>query len=272
MSGRALLGHRPSWPAGLAIACRVETSKLRHSLVPVLTAGGVSLAPVLTGVFLMAARAPAGGTSVLRAKAAVLGVPADWSGYLELLTTVFAAGALVVFGVLTAWLFGREFSDRTAVGLLALPVRRSAVVLAKFAVGTVWSAVLTALVLLLGLLVGAVLGLPGWSGDVVLATAGRLCACYLLSVVLQTTVAFAASAGRGYLSAIGLVLVLVVVTQMLAAVGAGGWFPWVVPALAVGVGGAAAGAPGLAGYLLVGATAAAGALATVYWWYRAEVS
>lgn len=263
------LGRGLSWPTGLVVACRAEVSKLRHSLVPALTAGGICLAPLMGGVFLLAQRAP-GGSAAVRDKMAALGGTPDWPGYLGLLTTIYAAGGLVVLGILTAWLFGREFSDRTAVDILALPVRRSAVVLAKFAVGIAWSAALTALMMLGGLLVGAALTLPGWSAAVVLAAVRDLAVCYALSVVLQTPVALAASAGRGYLPAVGLVLVVVVLAQALASVGAGGWFPWAVPALAVGAGGQDMGAVGAVGYALVAVTAVGGALATVWWWYRAE--
>lgn len=262
-------GRRLSWPVGLLVACRSEAGKLRHSLVPALTAGGICLAPLMGSVFLLAQRVP-DGSAAIRGKMTALGATADWPGYLGLLTTVYAAGGLVVLGILTAWVFGREFSDRTAVDILALPVRRSAVVVAKLAVVVAWSAALTAVLVLVGLLVGAAMTLPGWSAAVVLAAVRDLAVCYGLSVVLQTPVALAASAGRGYLPAVGLVLVVVVLAQALASVGAGRWFPWAVPALAVGVGGEGMGAVGVAGYALVAVTAVGGAAATVWWWYRAE--
>ncbi|WIV57990.1 ABC transporter permease [Amycolatopsis nalaikhensis] len=61
------------------------------------------------------------------------------------------------------WTFGREFSQDTVKDLLALPTPRTTIVAAKFAVTTGWSLALTAQTYLLGLLLGAAIGLPSWS-------------------------------------------------------------------------------------------------------------
>ncbi|MQA77370.1 MAG: ABC transporter permease [Streptosporangiales bacterium] len=254
----------------LAAACRVEAGKLRHSRAPVLSAAGIALAPVMTGVFVVALRAPRRSSELVAGKADLFGAAATWPGFVQLLLTVYVAGGLVVTGVVSAWIFGREFSDRTAADLLATPVSRSAIVTAKFAVTAVWCAVLAAVVLAGGLLVGAVLGLPGWTDVVVVDAAAKVAAVYAFNVLLTTPIAFAASAGRGYLPAVGLVMVLVVLAQTLAMVGAGTWFPWSVPAFATGVVAPDAGTVGPVGYLLVGLVAVAGAGLTAAWWQRAD--
>ena len=53
--------------------------------------------------------------------------------YLTLVSQIVAVGGML-FGMILIWLFGREFSDRTAKDLLALPTSRAAVVLAKLVV------------------------------------------------------------------------------------------------------------------------------------------
>lgn len=257
-------------PRALAAACRVELSKLRHSRAPALSAAGMALAPVMTGVFVIASRAPQRSADLVADKAELLGAAATLPGFVRLLLTVYVAGGLVVTGVVSAWIFGREFSDRTALDLLATPVSRHAVVVAKFAVAAAWSAVLAAIVLAGGLLVGAALGLPGWSGVVVADAAAKVVAVCAFNVLLTTPIAFAASAGRGYLPAVGLVMLLVVLAQTLAMVGAGAWFPWSVPAFATGVVGQDAGTVGPVGYLLVGLVAVAGFGLTASWWQRAD--
>lgn len=251
----------------LWVACWAEGVKLRRSLLPALTAGGICLAPVMSGALVHALRMSGETSAMLQAKAALFGAAPDVAGYLGLLLTVYAAGGLVVCGIVTAWVFGREFADRTVGDLLALPTSRTVVVAAKFLVVGCWCAVLTGLVLVGGLVVAALLGLPGWSLPVVAAAAGRLAVLYGLSVVLVTPVGFVASIGRGYLPAIGVVLLTVVLAQLSAAVGLGGWLPWAVPALAAGVG---PGTVGAVGYLLVAATAVAGATLTVLWWRTAD--
>jgi ABC-2 type transport system permease protein len=167
--------------------------------------------------------------------------------------------------VVTAWVFGREFSDRMAVDLLALPTSRAAIITAKFLLIVAWSAVATALVPLVAAVVGGALGLPGWSTSLLWETVGHLAVLSGLNTLLVTPVALAASIGRGYLPAIGLVLIVIALAQAMAAIGAGAWFPWSVPALASGIAGAA-GAISATSYLLVGLTALAGAVLTLTWW------
>lgn len=243
---------------------------MRHSRAPVLSAAGIALAPVMTGVFVLALRTPERSAELIGGKAELFGAAPTWPGLVQLLLTVYAAGGLAVTGVVTAWIFGREFSDRTSADLLAVPVPRLAIVTAKFAVTVAWSAVLAAIVLAGGLLVGAILGLPGWTSTVGVDAATRVAALYAFNVVLVTPIGFAASAGRGYLPAVGLVMVVVVFAQTLVMVGVGPWFPWSVPAFAVGVVGPEAGTVGAVGYALVGLVGAAGAGFTAVWWQCAD--
>ncbi len=223
----------------LRVALWAEVLKLRRSRVPWLTAGAMALAPFLGGLLVFALRHP-DQTGVLGAKAGALG-SADWTGFFGFLAIFDAAGGLLVFGILTAWVFGREFSDRTATDLLALPTGRLAIVAAKFAVIGGWSLVLTVLVLALGLPLGVALGLPGWSVSALVECARQLTVASLLSIVLVTPLALVASVWRGYLPAVGLMLLVMVLAQVLGQIGAGPWFPWSVPALATGVAGAAMG-------------------------------
>lgn len=252
----------------LRVALWAESLKLRRSRLSWLTAAAMALAPLLGVLLVFALRHP-GMTGLLGEKAGALG-SANWTGFFGFLVLFDAAGGLLVFGVLTAWVFGREFSDRTAVDLLALPTPRLAIVAAKFAVIAGWSIMLTALVLALGLPLGAALALPGWSTAAVLECVGQLAITSLLSIVLVTPLAFAASVWRGYLPAVGLMLLVMVLAQVLGQIGAGSWFPWSVPALATGVAGRTAGEIGAQSYLLVALTAIAGAALTGYWWVRAD--
>jgi len=109
----------------------------------------------------------------------------------------------LLFTLVTIWVFGREFSDHTTKELLALPTPRAAIVGAKFVVVGFWAAGLTALVFALGLLVGAAIGLPGWSRALVWRAAGNLIVTAGLTIALMSPVALLASAGRGYLPPLG---------------------------------------------------------------------
>jgi ABC-2 type transport system permease protein len=252
----------------LSAALWAEALKLRRSPVPWVTAAVLALTPLLAGLFMLAVR-DRRASGLVGGKTQLLGVTADWAGYFTLLTQIDAVSGLLALGVVTAWVFGREFSDRMAVDLLALPTPRAAIVTAKFLLIVAWSAVATALVPLLAPAVGGALGLPGWSTPLLWETVGHLAVLSGLNTLLVTPVALAASIGRGYLPAIGLVLIVIALAQAMATIGAGAWFPWSVPALASGIAGAA-GAISATSYLLVGLTALAGAVLTITWWRLAD--
>ncbi|WP_344948030.1 ABC transporter permease [Sphaerisporangium flaviroseum] len=172
-----------------------------------------------------------------------------------------------MYGMTGIWLFGREFSDHTAKDLLALPTSRTSVVLAKFLVGALWAATLTVQMVLLGLVIGTALGLPGevTAGDVL-----RLPVIAVMTWLLTTPLSLAASLGRGYLAAVGVLFVIVFCAQIITALGFGAYFPWSVPGLYAGLGGTTYDPPGVVGYLLVVLVGAAGVAATAIWWERAD--
>src|SRR5205823_4685068 len=161
-------------------------------------------------------------------------------------------------------------SDHTVKDLLALPTPRTTIVAAKFFVTGVWCLLLAAQTYLPGLLVGAGLGLPGWSAGT--AAHGLLCMALtgVMMVALVAPFGLAASIGRGYLAAVGVLLATVFVAQIVATLGYGQYFPWSVPALFAGIAGPDQPHPGVVGYALVAAVGAAGVTATGWWWRAAD--
>ena len=254
----------------IAAALWAELLKVRRSLVPWVTVVAFTVAGLVGGFFMFVLQDPGRARSLglLGAKAQFAGGTADWAGYLALIAQIAAVGGLLVFGLVIIWLFGREFSDRTAKDLLALPTARSAVVGAKLIVAAGWCLLLTAQLIVLSLLLGAILGLPGWSADTVSRGLGTVIATTLLTVALATTYGLAASIGRGYLAAVGAMFVSLFAAQVIAALGFGAWFPWSVPSLLSGVAGPdQAGPLSIAAVVVVGAAASA---ATAIWWERAD--
>src|SRR5690349_10248683 len=143
---------------------RVEALKAWRSRMPLWTALGASGIPLGIGLLISVARnrALAEQLGLLSAKADMLNyAAADWTGYLGTFSLFFAAGGLMLFSLVFSWTFGREFADRTLKDLLAVPVARSTILAAKYSVATVWSLALIVLMLALGLVLGAVVGLPG---------------------------------------------------------------------------------------------------------------
>jgi ABC-2 type transport system permease protein len=255
-----------------AAALWAETVKARRSKMPWLTALGFSLAPLAGGFFMIVLKDPeyARSLGLIGTKAQIMAGVADWPTYLALLGQATAIGGLLLFGLITSWVFGREHADRTAKDLLALPTPRSAVVGAKFIIVTIWSAALVLLILILGLCIGALIALPGWSAAVALNGICALSVTAGLTIVLVTPVAFVASAGRGYLPPMGFVILAVVLAQVVGAAGWGAFFPWSVPALSSGLAGPQTDQLPTASYVIVIATGLIGLAATLIWWGSAD--
>lgn len=251
----------------LAQAVWVETLKARRSHMPVFTALGFSLLPLAMGFFMVVLKDPdmARRVGLISAKARVIAGAADWPTYVGLLAQAVAGGGMVLFGLVGIWVFGREFSDRTVKDLLALPTPRSAVVLGKFLVVAFWSAILTVLVCLLALVLGAAIGLAHASPQIILQGGATIALSAAMAIILATTVAFLASAGRGYLPPLGLVLLALLLAQVVAAAGWGEYFPWSIPLLY-----SQGDTLGVVSFVIVILTGLAGLAGTFVWWERAD--
>ncbi|HET9223266.1 MAG TPA: ABC transporter permease [Roseiflexaceae bacterium] len=249
-----------------------EALKARRSKVPWLTALGFSLAPLMGGLFMVILKNPerARFWGLISAKAQLAAGVADWPTFLGLLAQATAVGGALLFTIVTTWVFGREFADRTAKNLLALPTPRAAIVSAKFAVVVLWAAILTALVYGLGLVVGVAVGLPGWSMALMWQGASNLVITAGLTLALMPPIALLASAGRGYLPPIGWAFLTTFLAQIVAVIGWGAWFPWSVPALFSELAGPRAMQLGVQSYIIVAMTLAAGLAATFAWWHSAD--
>lgn len=256
----------------LGAALSTEFLKARRSRVPWALAAGFSLAPIVGGVFMVILKDPDGARrlGLLGAKAQVTAGTADWPTFLALLAQAVAVGGAVLFAFLTAWVFGREFSDRTIRGLLAIPTPRWAIVAGKSLVVTVSGCVMSVWVLALGLVVGAVIGLPGWSIELALEGIVRAVVVALLTIGLQSLTALVAGIGRGYIPPLGWAFLMVSLAQIMATLGWGSWFPWAVPALLSGVAGPEGEAVTAASFAVVGLATLIGLAGTFAWWERAD--
>lgn len=259
-------------PTDLGSALSVELLKLRRSLVPWVSLGAFTLAPLVGGFFTFVMLDPdrARSLGLLGSKAQVFGGTADWSGYLAITGQIVGVGGLMLFGLVMIWMFGREFSDRTAKDLLALPVSRGTIVAAKFLVAAAWCLALTAYLTAIALAVGVLLDLPGWSPGIAVEGLSTVLMTAALTAVVATAYGLAASVARGYLAAVGVMFATLLASQVVAAIGYGAWFPWSVPSLLAGAGGPDQPIPGVGGVATVLAVGLAAVAATTLWWERAD--
>jgi ABC-2 type transport system permease protein len=248
-----------------------EFRKVRRSNMLWLTALGFELVPAAGALFMLILKNPewAMRSGIISTKARLLAGTADWASYLNLLEQAIGAAGLVIFGLITVWVIGREYAERTAADLMALPTSRSMILLAKFAVIFLWSAALAASVMLVGLAVGYLLGLPP-AGPEVYAQWWRVTpVAALMSILLVTPFAYLASVGRGYLGAVGGIFLALVLAQLTSILGRGEFFPWAIPILYTGAAGPDT-VIGPVSFVIVVLTSLAGLAATLWYWARAD--
>lgn len=253
--------------AGLPQALSVELLKVRRSRVPLATFAVFTVTPLAGALFIFIVSDPqrARDLGLVGAKAQLSGITPDWPGLVMFATQVAVAGSMLLYAFILTWLFGREFVDRTAHQLMALPVSRTAIVLAKLGVYAAWGVLLCAWLALATLLVGVAMHLPGGSAAVVAHGMSAMLRAALLTLFAVTPIAYVASRARGYLAPLATALGLMVLAQLAASLGWGAVLPWSIPALAAGL------APnqhaGIGSVIIVALTGALGAWATNRWWH-----
>ncbi len=249
-----------------------ETLKMVRSKVPLFTALGFSMAPLAGGLFMIILKDPEAARSMglISTKAQIAVGTADWPAFFGLLTQAVAAGGMVLFSIITTWAFGREFSDHTVKELLALPTTREAIVTAKFIVTAAWAFVITLLIFGIGLVVGTLVVIPGWSAELLRTSFINVLGAAVLTLPLMSFVALLASVGRGYLPPFGWTVFTLVLANIAAIMGWGDWFPWAIPGIFSGAAGPRAEFLGMHSYVILVLTSAIGLAATYWWWRNAD--
>jgi len=247
----------------------VELRKAIRSRMPLWTALGSLFMPLGIAFLIFVARNSeiSQKLGLVSAKANLIAYSAtDWPAYLVLFGEIIAAGGFILFVLIVSWIFGREFVDGTLKDMLAVPVRRSYILLAKFIVMAIWSAGLTVIIFVAGLVMGAIIKLPGGSIGVTVHGIVLLTVTAFLAIAVALPFAFFASAGRGYLLPIGLAILILIMTNFVAIVGWGEYFPWAVPGLY-----SQTKVPLTAiSYWIVFLTGLVGMMGTYWWWKFAD--
>ncbi len=257
---------------GFAAAFWAEALKARRSKITVLTALGFLMLPFGGGLFMVILKNPeqARAMGLISTKAQITAGVADWPTLFGFLAQGIAAGGAILFALITAWVFGREFSDHTAKELLALPTPRWVIVAAKFALMALWILALTVLVFAVGVGVGAAVDIPGWSSDLHWTSLWTVLVTALLTFMLMPFAALFASSGRGYLPPMGWTILALAIANIVSVLGWGDWFPWAVPVLVSGFVEARPDVVGLHSYGVVLLAFLVGLAATFAWWQRAD--
>ena len=247
----------------------IEWRKAFRARMPLWTGLGSLFMPLGIAFLIFVARNPeiSQKLGLVGAKANLMAYAAtDWPTYLGLFGQMIAGGGFLIFILIISWLFGREFADGTVKDLLAVPVRRASILLAKFIVMAIWSAALAVLILIAGLIMGAIIQLPGGSAAVFGQGCALMAFAACLAIVVALPYALFASIGRGFMLPIGLAMLPALMTTLVTIIGYGEYFPWAVPGLTA----QAKGSLPPISYVIVLLTGLAGMLATYLWWKYAD--
>jgi ABC-2 type transport system permease protein len=249
----------------------IELRKAIRSRMPLWTALGSLFMPLGIACLIFLAKNPelSRKLGLISAKANLIAYSAtDWPSYLILFAEIISAGGFFFFILIISWVFGREFVDGTLKDMLAVPVQRSSILLAKFIVVAALSVAMALMILVFGLVMGAIIQLPGGSLSVVFngSTDAAITVCLVIAVVLPF--ALFASVGRGYLLPMAVAVLTLITANLTMAVGWAEFFPWAVPLLY------AQGESSLTpiSYWIVFLTGLVGMLGTYLWWMLADQS
>jgi ABC-2 type transport system permease protein len=249
-----------------------ETLKARRSKITLLTAAGFLLLPFAGGLFMVIMKNPEQfrAMGLLSTKAQLTGIVADWPSFLGMLLQGVAGLGALLFAIITAWIFGREFSDHTVKELLALPTPRGTIISSKFVLTAIWALGLTLMVFVVGLGIGIVVGIPGWSSELVWTSFLTIIVTSILTIMLMPFAALFASMGRGYLPPMGWTILALAFANVVSFLGWGDWFPWAIPVLVSGMVKPHADQLGPHSYLVVLLACIVGITATFNWWRSAD--
>ena len=249
----------------------IELRKAIRSRMPLWTALGSLFMPFGIAFLIFVSKNPeiSQKLGLVSAKANLIAYSAtDWPTYLGFFGQLMAAGGFILFILIISWVFGREFTDGTLKDMLAVPVQRSSILLAKFIVVAAWSTMLTTAIFIAGLVMGAVIKLPGGSIGVIFHGSALVWVTAGLVIPVVLPFALFASVGRGYLLPIGMAVLTLMMTNLVMIVGWGEYFPWAVPGLY------AQGKSSLApiSFGIVFLTGLVGMVMTYFWWMLADQS
>lgn len=222
-----------------------EFTKLRRSPAPPATLAGLSLGPLGLALLMWIAADPerAAGFGLLGDKASLTGLELTWTAYSTWLVALVGIGGMLVLPFVVAYLFGREYTDATIKNMLTLPVHRPWFVMAKLVVALTWWMVLVGVVAGEGVVIAALLGLPGIGAATVAQALGRVLVAAGISFLLVPIVVWVTLISQGMVAPVAFALAMLAVGNLLGHTGWAVWFPWsIVPSL-IGLVGAPADLP-----------------------------
>lgn len=255
----------------LSIALWAEYMKIRNSRIMWITFFFFIFIPLMMGLMIYIVRHPeiSAKLGIIGTKANMFG-NADWKAYFGLLNQSISTIGFIGFGFVASWVFGREFTDRSIKDILALPISRSYIVLAKCITILIWCLLLSLVLIICGFGIGQLMNLSGGSNEVFVEGFYKYMGSAILCVLLFSPLTFFATYGRGIIAPLGFVFLTLIMAQFIAIAGFGAYFPWAIPGLFSAPEGTEGMQLNTASYIIIGITFIGGYLATNYQWKHAD--
>jgi ABC-2 type transport system permease protein len=216
-----------------------ELLKLRRSRITWTTLLAYGAGPLIGALFMIILKDPALGRrmGLIAAKARWSAGSADWPTFLSMMLQMTGVAGMILIGVIAAYVFGREYAESTAKNVLALPIRREWFILGKITVIAIWFAALSLAFCIETVLVGLLVGLPGYSPGLVLHSMAVDLEAAALLVLLCPVAAWTALAGKGYFAPLGVTIITLILGMVFGSTGWAPWVPWSIVPLLTGVAG-----------------------------------
>jgi ABC-2 type transport system permease protein len=257
---------------GLYAAVWAETLKVRKSKIFIITMMAFSAIAIMMGLMVLVTKYPAlvGQSTIVSAKSTLF--KDNWHSYFEILIQIILGFGIIGFGMVSSWVFGREYVDHVETDLLALPIHRSTIVFSKFIIIIIWCLLLALTLFVTGLLTGLAVNITDWSFETTYHYFIVFVESSILTILVCTPVAFIASFSRGYLAPLGYVIATLFITNMIpiSIPSIIPYIPWAIPALYSGLLGPNFAYPNVTSYIILFSTCIFGVIGTVAWWRFAD--
>lgn len=175
-----------------------------------------------------------------------------------------------LYGVMTAYLFNREYAEDTLKNLLTIPVSRTAIIMSKLLLLSIWIMLLTLLAWGLTLLLGVLCGFDGLTAGLVVESFREFLVCGAFLVVLSTPVVLTAIVLKNYVPTIVLTILITLVNVMGSTSEYKGLIPWAA-AFDIANGTLLPEYPAYYSYTIIAATSLIGFVAALVYFRRADI-
>lgn len=214
----------------------IELFKIKKSTMLKIVTLLFTLIPLTAAFFIFLLQHPhlMDSAGLIGQKAHIVG-DSTAESYFHIQAQMIAVGGIIAYGFVMSWVFGREYADRTITDLLTLPYPRFLIIFAKFSAAFLVNFIITLYIIIIGIVFGYLLHLESFTISLIIAYVPFLLTVSMLTNLLSAPVAFFASIGKGYLSPLGFIIIILITSQLITAIGFGPYFPWAIPALYSGM-------------------------------------